>query len=63
MKDLKNIPTDQLIKELMGRDNAFQEYLSTAVLLLQKFCDDFCLHDEKIDAALEQLAKRTEQVE
>lgn len=59
MQDIKEIPTEQLEAELLSRDPVLRDLISTVVQVLQKFCDDFCLHDEKIDAALDQLAKPT----
>lgn len=58
MDDLKNIPTDRLIKELVDREPVLRNIISTAVLVLQRFCDDFCLHDDEIDAALGRLTSR-----
>lgn len=48
----------ELISQLQARQKQNNDMLKYAVkTTLSKFCDDFELHDEEIDAALEQLAK------
>ncbi len=53
---------DRANKKLGARSNC-TAFINAAILVLQSFCNNFCLDDEKTKEALDKLVKQMEQEE